>query len=167
MHGWEKKRAALELWRKTGEWLTPFWTAFCFRLPCVDRVDHETRLYAAQNINEAAGDPETCYLRRVIVHFWYRYFFISIEFDERGRFFFFFFFFFSFFVDNLETRAVFLNLFFFFFFWINWLNWSRIFFIFIRLRLKYALKHSKLCAYIFLRFLKDKEAFTYYSHTRR
>lgn len=81
-----KKRAALELWRKTGEWLTPFRTAFCFRLPCVDRVDHETRLYAAQNVNEPASDPETCYLRRVILRFWYRDF-LSLEFHERNCFF--------------------------------------------------------------------------------
>lgn len=153
MHGWEKKRAALELWRKTGEWLTPFWTAFCFRLPCVDRVDHETRLYAAQNINEAAGDPETCYLRRVIVHFWYRYFLFRLNLTREIVFFSSF----SFFVDNWKLEQCF-SIVFFSFFGLNWLNWPGIFFIFIRLRLNthWNIRNS-MYVYIFLRFLKAKE----------
>lgn len=154
MHGWEKKRAALELWRKTGEWLTPFWTAFCFRLPCVDRVDHETRLYAAQNINEAAGDPETCYLRRVIVHFWYRYFLFRLNLTREIVFFSSF----SFFVDNWKLEQCF-SIVFFFFFWIKLVKLAWNFFYFYTFAFKYALKYSKLyvCIYVFLRFLKAKE----------
>lgn len=89
MHAGERKTGSLRIMKKNRRMshACSERAAFCFRLPCVDRVDHETRLYAAQNVNEPASDPETCYLRRVIVHFWYRYF-LSLEFDERNCFFF-------------------------------------------------------------------------------
>lgn len=89
MHAGERKTGSLRIMKKNRRMshACSERAAFCFRLPCVDRVDHETRLYAAQNVNESTSDPETCYLRRVIVHFWYRYF-LSLEFDERNCFFF-------------------------------------------------------------------------------